>query len=52
MERFRQAPNELYSLNDDPGERKNLIDDVAFADRRKELQARLRTFFANHAEPH
>ncbi len=51
IERFKQTPNELYHLTDDPGERTNLIDDPAMAQKRTELRARLQAFFAQHADP-
>jgi len=50
VERIHQAPNELYDLKNDPGERKNLIGKPQHADVQKQLQDRLHQFFGRYAE--
>lgn len=49
--RFPDGPNELYDLNADPGERKNLIDQESLVATRNELRKRLDAFFARYADP-
>jgi arylsulfatase A-like enzyme len=51
IERIHQAPNELYDLHADPGERRNLIDEAEWAATRQELQGRLTSFFEQYAAP-
>ncbi len=51
VERFHETPNELYDLDADPGEAKNLADDPARAATREALAARLKAFFDKHADP-
>lgn len=51
IERIHEGPNELYDLERDPGERKNLVDDPAHAADRQALKARLDGFFARYADP-
>jgi len=51
IERFRETPNELYHLSQDPGERKNLIDDPEFSKTRSELKQSMDQFFARYANP-
>lgn len=51
IERFKQSPNELYDLRDDPGERRNLIDSPEYLVARAELRQQLQRFFAAHADP-
>lgn len=51
IERFRETPNELYHLDQDPGERKNLIDDAEFSNTRKELKQKMDQFFTKYADP-
>jgi arylsulfatase A-like enzyme len=51
IERIHQAPNELYDLDRDPGERLNLVDNPEMAPTRAELRRRLHAFFSRHADP-
>jgi arylsulfatase A-like enzyme len=51
IERYGQAPNELYDLAADPGERANLIDQAAHAGTQADLRDRLHEFFARYADP-
>tara|TARA_R110002095_G_scaffold2155_1_gene9117 strand:+ start:4831 stop:6309 length:1479 start_codon:yes stop_codon:yes gene_type:complete len=51
IERFRETPNELYHLTQDPGERKNLIDAPEFSKTHSELKQRMDQFFAKYADP-
>lgn len=51
IERFREGPDELFDLGDDPGERTNLIDRPELADVRRRLGRRLEAFFDRYAEP-
>jgi arylsulfatase A-like enzyme len=46
VHRTEGFPSELYDLRNDPGERRNLVDDPAYARRRKELHADLNRWFA------
>jgi arylsulfatase A-like enzyme len=45
VHRFPYGPHELYDLARDPGERVNLVDDPAYADRRSTLERQLREWF-------
>jgi arylsulfatase A-like enzyme len=49
--RFPDGPNELYDLKNDPGERRNVVDQPAHAERQKELSDRLGKFFDRYADP-
>jgi arylsulfatase A-like enzyme len=51
IERIHQAPNELYDLRTDPGERLNLSGQPAAKAAEVELRRRLHEFFARHADP-
>ena len=51
VERFRQEPNELYHLVDDPEEKTNLIDQPKPAEVQKELRRRLHAFFQRYCDP-
>ncbi len=51
IERFRQEPNELYHLANDPRERMNLIDQPKHATVQEQLHDRLHAFFGRYAEP-
>jgi len=51
IERFRQEPNELYHLADDPQEETNLIDRPRHAQVQEELRDRLHAFFDRYADP-
>lgn len=48
--RFTAGPNELFDLQADPGEKKNLYDDPQHAAVRDELRKRLDAFFAEYAD--
>jgi arylsulfatase A-like enzyme len=49
--RFTAGPQELFDLQADPGEKKNLYDDPPHAVVRDELRKRLDAFFAEYADP-
>lgn len=49
--RHPAGPDELYAIDRDPGETRNLIDDPATAEVRAALAARLDAFFAKYADP-
>ncbi len=49
--RFPNGPDELYDLRNDPGERRNLIDESEHADIRDRLAARMTAFFERYADP-
>ena len=49
--RFPDGPNELYDLKNDPGERRNVVDQPAHAAQQKELRGRLDEFFNRYADP-
>jgi arylsulfatase A-like enzyme len=49
--RHPYGPDELYDMKHDPDERENLIHVPAHAAQRRQLQARLREFFATYADP-
>jgi arylsulfatase A-like enzyme len=49
--RFPAGPDELYDLQNDPGERTNLVDRPEPAATREELAAPREAFFARHADP-
>ncbi len=51
IERYESGYDELYNLETDPDEVKNLIDDPLAANKRAELQDRLDRFFNQHASP-
>ena len=51
IERIHEAPNELYDLRNDPGERHNLVADPKHTAVRDELRQRLRTHFKRYADP-
>jgi arylsulfatase A-like enzyme len=51
IRRHPNGPNELYHLEADPGETKNLFGDPAHAEPRADLTARLDRFFARYAQP-
>jgi arylsulfatase A-like enzyme len=51
IERFKQAPNELYDLRNDPEELNNLIDSSEHAVIRSELSTRMHAWFAEVADP-
>lgn len=49
--RFPDGPNELYHLTDDPGEDRNLADNPACEQVRKELGAQMGEWFAAYVDP-
>jgi arylsulfatase A-like enzyme len=49
--RFPTGPDELYDLQNDTGERTNLVDRPEHADVRDRQAARLEAFFARYADP-
>ncbi len=51
IERIYQKPNELYHLENDPGERLNLYGVPEHSGIQNELQKRLHVFFDRYAEP-
>jgi arylsulfatase A-like enzyme len=51
IERTREWPSELYDLEADPGETKNLIGDPAHRGRMEPLRAQLRRFFERAGAP-
>ncbi|MPZ20623.1 MAG: sulfatase-like hydrolase/transferase [Luteitalea sp.] len=51
IERIHQEPNELYNLQNDPGERLNLYGDPETAAIRSRLQQKLSVFFQRHTDP-
>ncbi len=51
IERTQEWPSELYDLEGDPGELKNVVDDPNHAKEKKALQARLHGFFQKVGAP-
>ncbi len=51
VERIGDERHELYDLQNDPGESKNLIDDAAQHDMRQQLRARLAAFYKRYSDP-
>ena len=51
IERSKEWPSEMYDLETDPGERKNVIDDPKHAKERAALQARLHNYFNKAGAP-
>lgn len=51
IERASPWPSELYNLDADPGETRNLIADGNYAAKRNELSADLRRFFSERGSP-
>lgn len=45
------GPDELYDIQKDPGEHENLIFVAEYSDQKRELQKKLRTFFAKYVDP-
>jgi arylsulfatase A-like enzyme len=45
IHRTEGFPGELYDLANDPGERRNLVDDPNFAERERELKAQMDEWF-------
>ena len=50
VERYRQSPNELYDLTDDPGERNNLDGQAQHAKTQLQLKSRLGQFFGQYRQ--
>lgn len=51
ISRFPKGPDELYDLKNDPGERKNLVEQSDHAAVQKALRKRLDEFFDRYADP-
>jgi arylsulfatase A-like enzyme len=51
IERFRQEPNELYDLSQDPGEGHNLYGQREYLPAQRELKVRLDRFFTRYRDP-
>jgi hypothetical protein len=51
MERTKEWPSELYDLEADPGEGRNLIDEAVYTSRLSALRLDLRSFFDRHGAP-
>jgi arylsulfatase A-like enzyme len=51
ISRHPDGPNELYHLQNDPGEKANLVDDAGHARTRRQLRGRLDRFFDRYADP-
>jgi len=49
--RFPEGPDELYDVQDDPGERRNRVDDPECAEIVREMRGRIDAFFARYADP-
>lgn len=51
IQRTKEWPSELYDLEADPGETKNVVNDPAYAAQRNALRADLTRFFARNGAP-
>jgi arylsulfatase A-like enzyme len=51
VERTKEWPSELFDLETDPGEKRNVIGEAAYAKRLETLRADLRRFFERHGAP-
>ena len=51
VHRYPDGPNELYDLQNDPGERGNLVDDNAQANRIKTMKTQMETWFTTYTVP-
>ena len=51
IRRYPKGPDELYDVKNDPGERKNLIDQPPQAETQQQLRRRLDAFFERYADP-
>ena len=49
--RYPYGPHELYSLRDDPGECRNLVDDPAYQETATQLKRTLEQWFARYTDP-
>ena len=51
VERTKEWPSELFDLEADPGEKRNVIEDPAYARRLEALRGDMQAFFAKHVAP-
>jgi arylsulfatase A-like enzyme len=51
VHRYPYGPNELYNLNDDPGEEQNLVNEREHAGLIYELRGRMEKWFLRYADP-
>jgi arylsulfatase A-like enzyme len=51
VERTKEWPSELYDLEKDPGETRNLIDDPEYSKQRAALSSRIQAFFTRTGAP-
>jgi arylsulfatase A-like enzyme len=51
IERTKEWPSELFDLEADPGEKRNVIEEPDYAERLETFRADLRGFFKNHGAP-
>ena len=51
IERTRERPSELFDLEADPGETKNLLEDPSYKKRRDALRSDLKRFFGRLGAP-
>lgn len=51
VHRYPDGPDELYDLENDPGERANLADDAGYAGRCRSLREELEYWFDRYADP-
>ncbi|MCC7407806.1 MAG: DUF4976 domain-containing protein, partial [Phycisphaeraceae bacterium] len=51
VRRYPHGPDDLFDLQADPQEKTNLINDPAHAQLRRDLEARLDAFYAQHEDP-
>ncbi|MFC1714043.1 sulfatase [Candidatus Poribacteria bacterium] len=49
--RYPQGPDELYDIQNDPGERSNLVGDPEYAQIIRELRSQVDEFFSRYADP-
>jgi hypothetical protein len=51
IERTKEWPSEFFDLEADPGEKRNVIDDPAYAKRLDAMRTDVRRFFRKHGAP-
>jgi arylsulfatase A-like enzyme len=51
IERTKEWPSEFFDLEADPGEKRNVIDDPAYAKRLDAMRTDVRRFFTKHGAP-
>ena len=51
VHRYPSGPHELFDLRNDPGERRNLVDDVRVRDLAQTLRRRLEAWFRQYVDP-